>query len=886
MRGPPAGRPPRPGAASRRRVSAIGCLGGGLAVVSFGSALSHTEEGSLLDEPMRTAGGRYAHVVPISGRSLSPVNEAESQPPAAGVPDGPTPPSVAPRALQDQAPVTRPTPVLVPIQGPLLLDGHYLGDISGAVDGQGDGDIAAERLLELLTPLVSPDLSDSLRSQTLGRERVAMADLRSEEFSLTFDPLSLTFNASLAPRSRARRHVSFGDATSIDPGSFDQPANFAAGANLSVAQRYSHQDDRFSPLQAGVDGFATWGGFGGVTLTAGADYDGSSQHGKWQRREVRLTKDIFSSAVRLTAGEFSPPIESFQGSRRFLGVSAARAYSTIRPFQNIRPAGRREFILDRASFVEVEINGVVVERLQLDAGPYSLADFPFAQGPNIVRLLVEDDTGRREVAVFDLFGGAGLLDPGVVDFGVSAGVLEEGGELEYESTPAFSGFMRTGISEVLTVGANAQLTDERVQAGALATWGAPFGLVQLSTAASHGGPESRTGFIAAVDYLRETVLFEDIDARFIVSLQATSRYFQSAFAEGAENRERWRAAAQAVLRDGDYSLNLGGAFAKGRDAHPDQTDLTLALGRTFERFALNLTLGRRSFSDDKPTENRIGLSLTARFGSRWTGAARYESRDESREISLARSPTGRLNDISGTLRLAEDRNQQSLSADLRYINNRFDGQLVSNRLVSSRPGGPITQESLWRVSTFLGYADGTFALGRQSREGFVIASRHPTLRDSALALTDGGGEAVARAGWFGPALAPINRAYGLNRFVVVVDPLPPGYDLGAGVVSTFPGYGSGYRMVIGSDASRTVIGVLTGPDGPMALISGSIEPVDGDVSGAPRLFFTNRAGRFVGDGLAPGRYRMVVRGVPIAEFVIRQEQEGVVDVGEVRSHGP
>src|SRR5690606_1219839 len=148
---------------------------------------------------------------------------------------------------------------------------------------------------------------------------------------------------------------------------------------------------------------------------------------------------------------------------------------------------------------------------------------------------------------FDLFGGAGLLVPGVVDFGVSAGVLEEGGELEYGSTPALSGFMRKGVSDVLTVGANAQLTDERVQAGGLATWGAPFGLLQLSTAASHG-PSNRTGVIAAVDYMRETVLFDDIDTRFIVSLQATSRHFQSAFSESLANRERWRAAAQAVLR--------------------------------------------------------------------------------------------------------------------------------------------------------------------------------------------------------------------------------------------------------------------------------------------------------------------------------------------------
>ncbi|WP_374513282.1 hypothetical protein [Brevundimonas sp.] len=883
------------------------CLGGGLAVVSSGNALGYAPDIPAPDEPMRTAGGRYAHVAVFDRAAPpDPMPRAEDAPPGEAAATGEAPPPVEavpddrarddprvamaassdPPPPQDQAPVTRPTPVLVPIQGPLLLDGRYLGDISGAVAGDGDGMVDAARLMDLLEPMVSPELRDDLNARIAGRERVALADLGTEGFSLSFDPLSLSFEATLAPTARARRHVSFGDPDAVDPASFDRPARFAAGANFTLAQRFSHQDDSFSPLQAGVDVFANWGGFEGVTLTAGADYDGSSPDDKWRRREVRLTKDIFASAVRLTAGEFSPPVESFQGSRRFLGVSAARAYSTIRPFQNIRPSGRREFILDRPSFVEVEVNGVVVERLQLDAGPYSLADFPFAQGPNIVRLLVEDDTGRREIAIFDLFGGSGLLDPGVVDFGVSAGFLEEGGELEYGSTPAFSGFMRRGLSDVLTVGANAQLTDERVQAGALATWGAPFGLVQVSAAASHGGPESRTGVATAIDYLREAVIFDEIDARFILSLQATSRHFQSAFAEGALNRERWRAAAQSVLRWRDYSLNFGGAFARGRDGHPDQTDLSLAVGRSFERFAVNLSLGWRSFSDNRPDESRLGLSLTARFGDRWTGAARYERQDDSREISLSRAPTGRLNDISGTVRLAEDRNQQSLAADLRYINNRFDAQLVTNRLVRTEPGGQTTQESLWRVTSFLGYADGTLALGRQSTEGFVIASRHPTLRDASLALTDGGGQAVARAGWFGPALAPISRAYGINRFVVAVEPLPPGYDLGAGVLSTFPGFGSGYRMVVGSDASRTAIGVLSDAQGPMALISGLIQAVDGDPAGEPRPFFTNRAGRFVGDGLAPGRYRMIVRGQPVGEFTIREDQEGVVDVGEIRTPAP
>lgn len=853
---------------------------------------------------MRTACGRYAEVVLITGADRSrdarqelatsavsaPASAPAPVPPPASAPaPGPVPmpvpepaPASNPNPAAPQQTTARPTPVLAPIQGPLKLEGQYLGDLSGAVDAQGDGVVDADRLLELLKPLLSPQLFAELEARTAGQERIAMDDLRGEDFSLTFDTFALTFNAVLSPTARARREVSFGYSEAINPATFDQPARFAAGANITLAQQYSYRTDEFADLQSGIDAFATLGGFEGVTLTTGADYDASAED-KWKRREIRLSKDIFSSAIRLTAGEFSPPVESFQGTRRFLGISAARAYSTIRPFQNIHPSGRREFILDREAFVEVEVNGIVVERLRLDPGPYSLRDFPYAQGPNTVRLLVDQDTGRSEIAVFDLFGGAGLLDVGVLDFGVSAGVLEEGGELEYGSTPAVTGFMRKGLSDVLTVGANAQYADSRAQLGTIATWGGPFGLLQFSGAASYNGDTGNTGVIGAVDYLYETVLLEEVDARFVATMEATSRHFQNAFAQGALNSERWSAAAQGVFRYGPYSLNVGSSYSKGRDLQPDLAEWSLGLSRSFERFSLNLNLGQREYSNDLPTENRVGVSLTTRFGGRWSAGARYDNQTDLREITLSRSPTGQLGDISGTLRLAEDDNQQAVAGDIRYINNRFDVQILANRFVANQPGGPTTEESLWRVSSFVGYADGAFGIGRQSQEGFVIASRHPTLGGSEVTLSDGGGQAIARTGWFGPALAPINRAYGVNRFVVAVTPLPTGYDIGRGVLSGFPGFGSGYHMVVGSDASRTVIGVLTGADGPMSLVSGTIEAIDPRSPVEPRLFFTNRGGRFVGDGMSPGRYRMLVGGVAVAEFVISEEDEGVVNVGEIRA---
>jgi outer membrane usher protein FimD/PapC len=841
-----------------RRLSALACLGGGLASSVNASAFQTT------DEAMRTA-----PLVVASNVDAAP----QTDPVLLAVGGG----------HQDQTPLARPTPVMNPIQGPLTLEGKYLGDVSGAVDAQGQGMIDAVGLMDLLGPQLSPALRETLASRIAAQAKVNMADLKSDDFSLFFDPLALTFVAALSPEGRVRRKVSFYQNEVVDPKAFDQPAGFSTGANITLAQLYSHTEDRLSPLQGGIDLFANLGGFDGVTLTTGVDYDGGSPQ-RWRRREIRLSKDLFQSAVRVTAGEFAPPIENFQGSRRFLGISAARAYSTIRPFQNVRPAGRRQFILDRPALVVVEVNGIVTERIRLDAGPYSLGDFPFGQGANTVRLLVEDDRGQREIAVFDLFGGTGLLDPGVLDFGASVGVLEQGGQLKYGSTLAATGFMRKGLSDVLTVGANAQVADGRGQVGGLATWGSKAGLIQFSGAASRNDATGKNGYIASVDYLREAVFSKKVDARLVASAQATSRFFQNAFDTSTDNRERWRAATRVLVRSGQYSLNAGVAFVKGR-GRPDRTDYNVGLGRSFKRFAVNLAWQRGSTSDGRD-EDRFGLTLTSRFGGRWSTTARYDSQNRFREVGVSRASSNRLNDISGDFRVSEDRNNQALTADVRYINNRFDAELVSNRLVATAPGGVSRQESLWRVSTMIGYAGGAFGMGRTAREGFILATPHPTLAKSRVSLTDASGQAVAHSGWLGPALAGIDRGYGVRRYEIQADPLPPGYDLGSGIVTAFPGFGNGYRVVVGSDASRTARGVLMSPSGPAALVGGVLEPVGAKPGAAGQPFFTNRNGRFVADGLAPGRYRLLIRGEAVGEILIPANVEGTIDVGEIRISRP
>lgn len=768
---------------------------------------------------------------------------------------------------------------LTPLQVPLLLNGKYLGDITAEVDLEGRGRIDWPRLQALLKPVLDGAVADALAARAAGRERVDFERLNGDGFRIAFDPATLEMRAEVGAADLATAEVALrGSRATPDPALYDAPEPFAAGVNVGLSQRYAHDDpdDGFQPLRASFDGLVNFGGFGGVTLTGTAFYDGSADD-RWSRGEIQLTKDVFDRAVRLRAGEFRPSVRAFQGSSRFLGVSAERAFSAIRPFQNVRPSGRSDFVLERESVVEVEVNGVRVETLRLTPGRYSMSDFPFASGPNEVRLVVQDDSGRREVAVFDLFGGAGeLLTPGTTDFGFSAGVVERDA-FAYGGSPAATGYLWRGLTQTTTVGVNAQASRTAAQAGASGLFGTRWGLFQIEASASRTAGDGRWGRAASADWTHAFSLREKDDLRITAAVLARSGAFQDAFAAPSLNTQSWQAAAQAQLRlPAQTFAGAGVARNETRGGGRDAWRWDFNLGKSFRRFSLSANLGRESRSGSGG-ETRFSLGLSLPLTGRWSAAARYDSAARRREVELTRTQSSALGDLSGTLRATQDKDSRGLSARALYANNRFDLEAAHNRLVAFQPGGDSTTESSWRASSFIGFAGGRLAFGRPVTDAFMVVDRHPTLKSAQVTLKNGD-QAVARTGLFGPALVPVQRAYGLNTVSVTVDPLPPGYDIGEGVLSVFPGLGSGYAFTIGSNASRVAMGVLRTAEGPVAYVGGTVEAV-ANPAFEPRPFFTNRSGRFVADRLAPGRYRLVVGGRTAAEFTVPEDGEGVTDVG-------
>ncbi|MCC2603633.1 hypothetical protein [Sphingopyxis yananensis] len=816
-----------------------------------------------------------------------PIGAAYAAPTAAPLPEMATNPTAASSAetMAQHAIAALAAPSaanLVPLDVPLTLNDKFLGTISIAVDAKGDGEIDARRLVDLLSPIVSPKILTSVKTHIAGKDRVKFSDLISDNFNIFFDPFQLQVAVTLPADATAPTDVRIVERDAApNPSEYDQPYNFSAGVNLSVTQRYVHQHNiGFEPLSIDMDALLNIGGFDGVTVSGGMRYVGTNDDKKWERQEIRATRDFFKSAIRATAGEFTPSSVAFQGSSRILGLGLERAYSTIRPFQNVRPIGRRDFIIDQESSVDVYVNDIRIRTIRLAPGRYNIGDFPFASGPNNVRLVVENVGGRQEILDFSIFSGAELLSPGITDFGVSVGLREGDNRLRYHS-PAATAYAYHGLSDTITLGLNGQATDRGLQIGGSVMWGSPLGFLQVEASGSRSFDGYGSGLAISADYRGEFSLLTPRDLRLNITSLYRSRNFQDAFSSDVRNIQALQSAALLQWRAPyGISLGLGYSYTDMRENRRDIHRIDANLGRTFGRFSINSTASR--ISNEFGVDWRVSLGVSIRLGKGWYSDYRFDSGTNRHEVEISRTSEGKLGEVSGNLRLTTERDSRAVAGRVAYINNRFDLVVNHNRIEARTDTGRDSVVSDWNIRSFIGYADGSFGIGRTINDGFILAPAHRSLKDSQIMLKSGD-RIVAKSGFFGPALVPINRAYGINRYEVLVDPLPVGYDIGSGVINSFPGYGSGYHMMIGSDASHIASGYLIGPTGPLSLITGTVVAVDNDAQ-PDRPFFTNRSGRFVADRLSPGRYQLKVHDSIIGEFFIAKDTEGLVDVGTITTH--
>ncbi|HWU92382.1 MAG TPA: fimbria/pilus outer membrane usher protein, partial [Sphingomicrobium sp.] len=493
---------------------------------------------------------------------------------------------------------------------------------------------------------------------------------------------------------------------------------------------------------------------------------------------------------------------------------------------------------------------------------------------------VRDDTGTHESMALSFFSDTELLDPGISTFSAVAGFRQERSDdrgVGYAGSPAFTGFYERGLSNRLTLGGGLQGDRHNALLSGLGVFATPIGVF-----GAQGALDLHSGSTAEYAGLLSYRLFSSVgtgrQSSLDVDLEYRSRNFSPMEEAGTDPvRYAYDIAARyqgELVKDWFLSASAGYSIARGDE--PDLKSGSVGLSHRWGR--INATINYTYLDPAPRADHRIGLTVSLPVGRRQQVRAGFDSDRNRIFADYDLQGFEGLDQLNGHIALARNDEGENAVIDGEYFANRFRATIHHSYDTTNGIDSAVTDLG---VAVGLGYAGGEFAIGRDADRGFTIVTKHPTLGNATVVASDTYAVGPsARTGLLGPALVPTQRGYQPDSIKVDVNPLPPGYDIGAGQIDILPGAASGYVMHVGSDASNIVMGRLLDSRGkPVAYASGQLVAI-GRAKGTPPTFITNRNGRLVAQKVAPGRYRIVASdGASIGEITVPKDARGMVDVG-------
>jgi outer membrane usher protein len=783
-----------------------------------------------------------------------------------------------------------PTNHAVTLTIPMMVDANYLGDISLTIEPSDRLEFSSQRVLSLLSGLLTQTALDNLRTRFGGRPVVTPADFEGSGVSVAYNPQTLQLVFSVPPELRAPRGVSVANINNPLLGKFVQPANFAAYVNARGSLDYvwrGPNEGLQSPILY-LDGAAWTHGVGLESEGIWQPGRSSSGNAAFQRQGTRVVYDDLASLARFTFGELQPVGAGFQAVPQMAGMSMFRSYSVLEPLQSVRPSGDQTFQLTRASDVRITVNGTDVRYVHLAPGTYNLRDFPFSQGANDISVFIQDDTGRQETLHYNVFFDQTQLAPGLSEFGVFAGVeapLVAYGP-KYLNDWEITGFYRRGISQAVTLGINFQADPHSAMGGYQMLWGTNIGTFGLDLAGS-GIRNYGTGYAGTLTYQR---LFQFVGGRgdsLNLAVTTRSKNFGAVGTTTPSNIYSYElSGGYTHAFNEDLYGSLTAHFSHARAGFSDVHDYHAIAGyRLTDRMGLTVDTSYQNGGFNHGWG--VLLSLTWRVSE--TGSARGDFNSRRNDVRASYQEihgTGVDSyNLSADVERADD--GSAINATANYIGNRAEVGLSQFSSMDGGFGGSTNERTSARIGTSFAFADGAFSMGRPITQAFAIIEPHKNLGNATVYVEPMPDYYEASSSVLGTALETGLTAYVPRTVTVNVPDAPTGYDLGAGAYRLDPPYRGGYKLIVGSDYSVTALGRLLGPDGkPLALIAGKAVEV-ADPNREPVQIFTNGAGKFGIAGLRPGKWRIIMPTEPETDYilVIPDNANGVVRAGDLAPSG-
>jgi outer membrane usher protein len=241
--------------------------------------------------------------------------------------------------------------------------------------------------------------------------------------------------------------------------------------------------------------------------------------------------------------------------------------------------------------------------------------------------------------------------------------------------------------------------------------------------------------------------------------------------------------------------------------------------------------------------------------------ASYDTRSQTGDVSGSRS--SETQGIGAWTASADAtmqaNNQDAVNGSASYVANRADISVSHSAGLAGIGYDNVSnvtsteERTSVSVASSLVYADGAWGVGRPVTNGFALVTPHKSLEGSPV-VVGSADSPTATSDMFGPAVVPSLSPYRPARVTYDAPGAPTGYDLGSAAYDINAPYKAGYTLQAGSAYTVTAMGTLQDAAGePIPLLAGTAREAN-NANGRKVELFTNRAGRFGAQGLAPGRW--------------------------------
>lgn len=728
-------------------------------------------------------------------------------------------------------------------------------------------------------------LAAQLRAELKREAGNFLSVARLQELGITaaYDQANLTIALSLAKEAVGAQTFAFTSDIKLGAAERIQPSGLALGitGNLVGSRDVSDPQGR-GQLLYNFAGFANFGGREGIYVSFGGTFDlAGTQPRTFERDRLIAFKDFEGPALRVAAGDLVAGLPLIAGEADVAGISLERRYDALQPLRNIRPTGRRQFVLERPARIEIYANGALVQALDVNAGPVDLNRIPALSLSTNIKIIIDDATGRREIDSFTLANDIELLGAGLSEFNVTAGLMRKPSTtgFVYSATPLLTGQYARGFSDLVTAGGHFALMADYQNVGVTFASLAPGGALFLGGSASHDATSGDLGYAVSLAYRGDPLRLSDLDSQLNFRLD-----FRSA---------EYRQLSQALVPDPvkldmalDYRLSLtervavslGGNYLQSHAEGPATRAVFAGVQVAFGRVLASATA--RYAEIGGRTDKGVLATLTIPLGRNHFSTASYDSvtrqaRFEARRVRDITVPEFDYGVIAEHSPLFD-----RMTGQARFANSRFnlDVELVGTRAAAAS-GMRDSNMVNFRLQSGLAFADGVLGIGRNPGRGFVMVGQHPSLKGARVDVENSGvGRRAGQSNALGPAVISQLSGYRPDNIRVSVLGAPPGYDIGAGEYLSDPGALSGVKLRIGSDAYRSALVTFVLPDGsPVKLADGVVRNLaNGETSGV----FTNSTGRAVLSKLAEGRYRVEMNGGDLVfEFKVDKSAPAIIRLG-------